>query len=368
MKRLSIIIAGLGLTLIMDGCSFSKSAVTQSLEINKSVAEGDNKAMLLNILRASEHLPPVFTGMSGIRVNSSGVGVSASLSIPFGGDADNKYAFNPSLSSEHKLNYDIAVFQSKEFMCGFLSPVKPETFKYYWDMGWPKNLLLNLFVREVKYYEMDKKNRLVFKKKYTNYPMNENEYNDFTEEMHNLIGDSFDVVFREFYEKDADGVILAKQKDTMLPILAKTVEFINASEQNKVSDSYTFKNGYVITLPPEIKRSKDENKRRFAVFYLRSPEAIIYYLGEVIRAEQLNKFYPEIYVEKGKDRIFVAYPDDNDSDDALVNVSFNNKKYIIPRKGSGKSLEVISLITQLVGQQKSASDLPQTSTIRFEAE
>jgi len=48
MKRFILFVYGLGFVLSMGGCGFSKSAVTQSLEINKSVAEGDNKAMLLN--------------------------------------------------------------------------------------------------------------------------------------------------------------------------------------------------------------------------------------------------------------------------------------------------------------------------------
>lgn len=363
MKRFILFVSGLGLALGLSGCGFSKSAVTQSLEINKSISDGDSKVMLLNVLRASEHLPPVFTGMSGIRVSSSGVGTSATLSIPFGGDADNNYGFTPSVRSNHDLYYDVAVFQTKEFMCGILSPIKPETFKYYWDMGWPKSLLLNLFVREVKYYEMDNRNRLVLVKKLTNYPMNATEYQKFTEEMNLLIGDSFDVVYREFCEKDIDGNN-AKQKDTNLPIIARTVAFINASNNREKLNSYTFQNSYVITLPPEIKK---DSRGRYAVFYLRSPEAIIYYLGEIVRAGQVNGYYPEVYVgENRKDRIFVARPDVNGKDDALVSVSFNDKKYIIPREGSGRSLEVISLLMQLVGQQKSSSDLPQTSTIRFE--
>jgi len=323
-----------------------------------------------NVLRASEHLPPVFTGMSGIRVSSSGVGASASLSIPFGGDANNNYGLTPSVRSNHDLYYDVSVFQSKDFMSGILSPIKPETFKYYWDMGWPKNLLLNLFVREVKYYKyhnVDGKNRLVLVKRLTNYPIDEKQYSEFTEEMYKLVRDSFDVVYKEFYEKKAQSEELAQQKDTQTPIVAKTVEFINATEQNE-KDSYTFKNDYVITLPPEIKKdAKKTGIKKFAVFYLRSPEAIIYYLGEIVRAERLKSFYPEVYVGKDKkDKIFVARPAVNSIDDALVSVSFNDKKYIIPKEDSGRSLEVISLLMQLVGQQKSSSDLPQTSTIRFE--
>lgn len=365
------------LILNMAGCSFSKSAVHQSININKSVAEGDNKIMMLNVLRAYKHMPPVFTSLSNIHSSSPSEESSLNFSIPFGGDADNSYGFTPGIRSSHSLSYDIAVFQSEEFMRAILNPIKPETFKYYWDQGWPKHLLLNLFVEEIRFYHRNKDNTLSLRKRFENYPIDSLKYNNFSREMHYLIQDSLDVVLKEKYEINVDGK-LAKIKDIETPLISNTVCFVKSDTlKNKVKyNSYTFNNKYQITLPPEIKDFSEKVRKLhpdlveckdLAVLYLRSPESILYYLGEIVRSKLEKNYDTKVLSGRKEDPIFVVRPESqSESNNSLLSVDFEDVKYIVPsREESGRTMEVISLLNQLIGQTKSSKDLPQTSTIRF---
>ncbi len=151
MKRSFLIIVTLIAHVPIGGCSFYKGAVDQSMEINRSVAEGELESLFLNVLRASERMPPVFTVMSEIKVSAPDIEGSANLEIPFGVDAKNAYTLSPGIASKYGLSYDIDILQSQEFMRGFLAPIKPDLFKYYWDMGWHKSLLL---IQQIKLANM----------------------------------------------------------------------------------------------------------------------------------------------------------------------------------------------------------------------
>ena len=94
-----------------------------------------------------------FTAVSQIRgslsISSTG---SLGLTVPFGGDAGSTFTLSPSLNLSHSSSpsFDVAILDTKEFMSGILTPVDMKLIEYYWQQGWPKELLLYLFIREVK--------------------------------------------------------------------------------------------------------------------------------------------------------------------------------------------------------------------------
>lgn len=426
MKRSSILIICSVLYFMIGGCSFYKGAVDQSMEINKSVGTGDLQSMFLNVVRASKHMPPVITALSEIQVSAPSIEGSGSLEFPFGVDSENAFKLTPSLTSKYGLSYKVNVLQTQEFMRGFLSPIDPHLFKYFWDMGWRKTLLLNLFVREIKYFEItyakDKENvverirpdsvKLI--KKYVNYPMDQKKRSDFNDEVNKMVyDDELEILYYEHYEKDAaadtscstpdggDGAGEAKRKGRKIArgkdnasVMNEIVFFEftggsncfpdtakNSEEGAKECCSYACKENFFLTFPPEVKDKAVRDRiglgDRIAVIYLRSPEAVLYYLGEVVRAQNRDgdkRYTPRIKVpdpeKKGKyknEAIFLAGPSSTcDSCKALLSVKLNGEKWIIPDVNHEENLsfEVLSLLSQLIGLRKNEKDMPVTPTLR----
>lgn len=122
---------------------------------------------------------------------------------------------------------------------------------------------------------------------------------------------------------------------------------------------------------------------------IRSPEAILYYLGELIRAEkvvgtvdaddtQTQPFRASINLDPGDDPenpsvknacFFAIETAEADTGDTpLVQVNFEGRKYVIPHKAEGcerdVTLHVMSLLEELIGLQKKGSELPTIPVVR----
>jgi hypothetical protein len=107
---------------------------------------------------------------------------------------------------------------------------------------------------------------------------------------------------------------------------------------------------------------------------LRSPEAILYYLGEIMRAEKDSKddlmsYKPIIYLcdKKVPAPLFVAREATADDKNPFVTVDYEGTKYIIPRESddgdekkcsANNSIHVLSLVSLLIARQVKVSELP----------
>jgi hypothetical protein len=116
--------------------------------------------------------------------------------------------------------------------------------------------------------------------------------------------------------------------------------------------------------------------------YLRSPEAILYYLGEILRAEirgekkgKKNFNIPIIYAGIGecegtKSWLFYARKVTGEDDTPCVSVDYEGSRYVIPGRSDTKkgccrdrSMHVLSLVSLLIGQQKESKLVPTTATV-----
>lgn len=151
--------------------------------------------------------------------------------------------------------------------------------------------------------------------------------------------------------------------------------------------------------------------------FIRSPEAVLYYLGQLARVEEQLDKVPRICVGSKVEPLFVARPTGLGCFENIVTVTYDGKWYTIPKdpeerkRGSsdagaaekgeaqaqknepeqacaetefrkpgpeehlyikladldcdpGRSMHALSLITQIINLQKSAKDLPTTGTVR----
>jgi len=390
----------------------TESVVDRSIGVNESVAEMESKGILLNVLRAKDHMPMVFTGISGIKFDAPSIEATTELAMPFGRGGDHKYSLTPSFKSNYKLDYEVGVFQTHDFIRGIMKPLSVDQLKYFWDMGFSKKLLLHLFVREVRCYQINDDSRLTLINRFTNYPGDKVEYNKFSCEMHRMVADGLDMVIREDDFVNGDEIDDKNNKQVVLFVNNKyDAEKAVWSAPCAQKESEIIRD-YVITLPPERKGIKwnkilglDKKKnKKIAVLYLRSTESVMYYLGEIVR-EQLEpkkpissvannmpdlRFFIYEKPDKGAQPIFLVRQLDQSvnkkdvsasgsydgidpqcsqavlrqDDDVLVKVEYGGKEYCVPKE-NGKTMEVMSLVSLLIGMNKSADDLPKTSVIQL---
>ena len=127
--------------------------------LNEQHMRATNGIILSNILRAKDRWPTSYTTVSGISSSPksalSGGATFSPLGLgnprqPFMGSTAN-IAQNNEMTAEYAVN----PISNEGKAIGVISSVPRDAFRYYWDHGWPKDVLLHLFVEEtnLKYWE-----------------------------------------------------------------------------------------------------------------------------------------------------------------------------------------------------------------------
>lgn len=101
---------------------------------------------------------------------------------------------------------------------------------------------------------------------------------------------------------------------------------------------------------------------------LRSPEAMIYYMGELIETQvnSENRYLPEL---KDNER-FLRVTRGRPKGASAVKVTHEGETYAIPRDRdeAGRSMQVLSLVSLIFGLHREAEELPTTPTVTLVGE
>jgi hypothetical protein len=372
--------SGVVLAGFLTGCTIpAKEDVARSTtEFNLVAEKAGNEMLLLNIIRASKRRPMYFTSIDSLRRSMNFEYGTGGVSIPFGriGEGLNgSYSISPSAGFKNNPILDVSLLDTKEFTNGIMTPVPIETIEYYWSQGWYPEILLHLFIRRIEIGNPDDPNNV-----YLNYPGNCKEFKRFQKQIQNWEWD---------IEKDKDKAIgkfdandVSKLKNLMevqkagLKLNPEPVK----GDTTKLQFSHV---KYVFT------RKKGKETQTLdgsdGKIYLRSPEAILYYLGEILRDEMRrdpngvkdpNDIAPMISAgiggcKKIKNRLFYAreVKDGNDGP-FCVSVDYDKTTYGIPQTPDTKdgccedrSMHVLSLVSLLIGQQKKSELVPTTGVV-----
>ncbi len=391
-----IVMSGIVLAGFLAGCTIpTKEDVARSTtEFNLVAEKAGNEMLLLNIIRASKRRPMYFTSIDTLRRSMNFEYGTGGVSIPFGrigGGLNGSYSISPSASYNNNPVLDVSVLDAKEFTNGIMTPVPMETIEYYWSQGWHPEMLLHLFIRRIKIIDQNDPNIIL--EKYVNYPGDPCDFNDFQKQIQNWEWD-IEVIDRSVGKVDANDV--SKLKDLMeaqkagLKLKLKT----NKDDKTKLQLSHV---KYVFTREPNepnepannAKENKTSNEKIVfdgvrGTIYRRSPEAILYYLGEILRDEirrdpngvkDPNEIAPMIYAGIGKkcksvkNRLFYARKKRDEDKNPCVSVNYEGTTYVIPRfpDSNGccqdRSMHVLSLVSLLIGQQKKSELVPTTGVV-----
>lgn len=463
MPRIRKALLGLGIICasLSTSCVSYRSLARDSLNYNMAVEKSQNQMLLLNIVRASKKHPLYLTSISKI-TGSNSASFSLEASIPF----STKGEATPGGTFEVNPTFDVPVLDSQEFMTGFLSPVKPEILAYYWNQGWPKEMLLHLLVNKIRLRVTDKGNKgkggpatdyYLFNRPYVhNGELCQLEkfsrWVDLSvstgklaiervEERRRIgpavpdaeieLGDLIDLgkeTTLELDALDANGKKLTRQQleDGASPQAFQMhrsegsfVITIDPTEINNIFD-WTEASAANPCDPQEAEKA-DVSGRKQAneetgqlktgtlnmgdlqsaeiTLFLRSPEAMLYYLGQLLRVEERHELIPRLCIGGELEPLFVAQPSAPKCDSrSKIQVEYEGVSYTVQgglseskasptcaaaaartpwaqlqatplrQKGfdcnPGRSMHSLSLLTQLISLQKSAKELPVTSTVR----
>ncbi len=147
------------LSLALSACATMSDFSSWTVGYNKSVEQARNQLMLLNIIRASENMPLLFTGIQVVRGNGQtsvggALGITrtvqaVSLGAPITNTTIKTLAPSVNLQVASGFNFDVVVLDSAEFMQGLLTPISVLTFNHYVRQGIPLELLLHLLTEKI---------------------------------------------------------------------------------------------------------------------------------------------------------------------------------------------------------------------------
>lgn len=408
------------------GCAFRPVVTSDAVSFNRSVETTQNRTLFMNVLRASERKPLYFTELAKITGTIS-ARLGADITLPFDGLLDT-YSVKPSGSIQGGPTYDVLSLSTKEFMNGILTPTSPALFKYYWEQGWARDLLLYMFVREVRLPD----GTSVF----VNQPGDKTAMHEFAGFVECVVAGRPSLTAQEVWRpvsKDlasvaaADAVEAQKSRlrfsrndngryDLEAPALSVQLEFSCQQDSNNpkiagaaksvpeqlrsagnapVAQKLDFVSqalvglarspgpggtprDYSVSLRDLVGKPGDTQEQVELV--LRSPEAMIYYLGELTR-EQLRDNPanpPVVEAPDGENAVgtnsqlsvsgaatwplFVVRTGASGRD--AVSVGRGGSRFYIPSGAEGgRSMNCFSLIVQIFGLHKSRDTLPTTQTV-----
>jgi hypothetical protein len=373
-----IVMYGIVLAGFLAGCTIPtrEDVARSTTEFNLVAEKAGNEMLLLNIIRASKRRPMYFTSIGKLTRSMNFKYGTGDISIPFGrigGGLDGSYSIAPSASYEDGPLLDVSVLDTKEFTNGIMMPVPMTTIGYYRSQGWNKEMLLHLFIRRIEI--IDKNDPNIILDKWDNYPGERKKFERFQDKIRK---EKWDIVVdrstkaTKIGELDPNEVL---KMENLIEMHKAGLKLKNNKELHLGHEEYVF--SYV---NPE---KEIETIRPCALngtrVYTRSPEAILYYLGEILRAEIKTGDPNLVMIRAGigekcksvENRLFYARNKRDGDKNPCVSVNYEKTAYVIPEthdtdKGccTDRSMHVLSLVSQLIGLQKKSELVPTTGMVR----
>jgi len=465
---LSRCVFGLAVVAAASGCTSARRGVQRlaashladtATSYNLAIEQTQDEMLLLNVIRAQDNYPLYLTDASKV-TGTVKADINLGLKIPLvhaGKAGGNDYFAMPSVDYSSSPSMDVNLLNAKDFMTGFLAPIPTDMFAYYWDQGWPSEFLLYLIVLRVDVYKEtgDAKTPLTYVKSLYNHPDShdpkQRDLQGFSEWVYDLVhlgrpllcGDDADgaAVGPPLEKQDLNAlkflVPVAKEGLSLSPAYpgggpapAASVETWQLRQPKKVFSLAPWNEAHFC--PKKIQQTdasgtsspSDQNgAQRPAPFTpanviargptgshvvfgltLRSPEGVLYYLGQLARLENRAKEQRALLIhvcdyksgcadseggEPPVSPLFVAL--DRQGHGACPSIiwvrSLDGSDYMIPRAGedpkkipgtgqflqladvahlctTGRSMHALDLLSQLIGLQKTAKDFTTTSTVK----
>lgn len=418
------------LIALVTGCSFGGQIAKHAVEYNLAAEDAENQMLFLNVVRAAKRMPMHFTRIDKITGNLEGsISINGRAPLEAGANAANAGFLSPTFGGATKPSFDVEILDSKDFFTGILSPIPTDVFNHYEQQGWPKALLLHTMVEDIavsyaigddaKLKLCHLENRLGFNQKTKSYEAFQHydglvrllseDFVEFTEDTGDAeaFGPLLDAAAIEDIsviknlKKDGFGFDL-KAGDASMFRLEKAPSNIafKLSSQRLRNVLYTYRDvvqqntcreeafEYLIryasaeneaaraNLAPlggidyrSIETAPDDFKVS-AVMTLRSAQGVLYYLGELARA-QIGKgiaVKTRAFSDAGAALFRIGRHTSPAEINAAISVQHQGEWYSVAKPGfdfQDHSLQLLTLARQLLALNIEAKEFRGTQTVRF---
>jgi hypothetical protein len=371
--------------LALGGCVSSGHISRRTVDYNEAVEAARGQVLLLNVLRARDRRPMVFTGLTRITGSvraESRLGVAGTV----GEGAPKTANLSPSVSVVDSPSFDIAVLDSQEFTRGIMTPVSFELIEYFWDQGFVPEILLYLGVERIDVAcPTDEAPRGL-----QNDPRAPS-FATFRALVESLADTGRWETARHLSEEigpplDAVEVLrlpnlvqVAGGRLRLLPRPDGKWQLVRPSERLRLvaeaADPCTLSGAartrlvlYDTKAALDTAPAEGPGTRR-ARLVARSPQSVLFYLGEMARpGREVTIRAREGRQPEGERRLFVVR-DARVCPQAVVSAGYGGTRWVIPDGTGdchpGRSMQVLSLAAQLLSLQQSARDLPAGGSLRI---
>jgi hypothetical protein len=421
-------LAALAIAAALAGCAGEGSIAERATAYNKALERTGNQELLLNILRASRRRPEYFSYISQVHAGPGVSLPSAALSWPIGPGAGNVAgSVAATLGYVGTGSFDVGALDTDDFMRGITSAVDLRTVAHYWGQGWSPELLWFLLVRKVELRRGDASSsdtahdlwmprgawpRGTHESRadpgvvtFENYPGDDDGFLAFKAISHRLLDERFGLDPTEVaHTVDVGAPMDAKQAQDLHAVLADAsrglaLERLPDGRYQLQRTTYSFAFSYPgacfgtvrttgYAAPPDAPvpaadAEKCARPPQTITIFLRSPEGVQYYLGELVRVAlrkaaegRPNILSANVCGRRGnasRETLLFDVRRLRPADRSPLEVEFEGERYGVPEEPAGadefrqcdaeSTMHVLSFVSQLLALQRSARDLPATGVV-----
>jgi hypothetical protein len=353
-----------------------------AVNYHQAVEDTANNILVTNILRARDRAPLHFSDLAIVR-GSLQENASVQATFPFGPlhgtNARNSLQVG-GVSLQNAPGFDLSTLDTQEFTKGILSPIDPLFIKYFLDQGTDPRVILLLFFAGLKTgdglvlrNDPDELDQFFQYVRFVNAEHNGLYVNAYYELR--SIGAPFSLNMHDSFKevagldmtkvrikKEPDGkyrlyTISPDQKAAFCRYLGQDptgrarYKLLQISKGIARSGDEACSNAEVVVDPAETK--KDE-------LFIRSPAAIIEYLGSLLRLQQT--IGRGITLDPG--RQYALFELTEASEHPRFTIEYRGRWYSVDEASErDHTLAVLALVTQLLNSYKSAKDIPSTRSV-----
>lgn len=406
----------LGLVFFCTGCanyrdvtiSMARAAVE---DYNAMQADAENRMFLTNVLRAKDRLPRHFTTIgSGSVQQAAGLSVAPGVGLAFADSGvSRQFSLGGSLLTTPRV--ELSTLSTQGFLTGYITPVTNQTLAYFFNQGFERGLVLHLFVGSFSICSVDKGQARKCES-FVNDPFEKESYNSFNNLVRDLVRSNVALTRRT--EQQVLGPLMSREeafktfaaklaepgskleldegclKETSSESAAAASCWRLTAEKSAVSLEFDCaKGGTTVHLKqfcgsqekavasraeliPATTRSDSDKSETTLEVTIRSPEALIYYLGQVARCkagagtsaatECIVAEYPR--QAGGADYVIFDLGTPDCTEGAVgVGVQYAEKSWNLCGGGENSSLTTLTIAQLALGLQKDARELALTTPI-----
>lgn len=410
------------------GCSFRGDIVRNALDYNRAMEDIANQELLLNVLRSKDRFPRVYTrltqvtGALSLQTSATVAPSQVTASPPaLGNTVTTTIGGNAGLTVRDAPTFVLSNLDSQAFRRGISQAVDPDVVLNYWRQGFPKAVLLQLFVRRVDVIKPSRDNCF-----FEAFPGNKTTYADFAKAVRWFVKDNPELTKENRSPQNfgppvpvttaGPGAItgLVAAHEAKLRVSAENSRAVqlqtprsptfqirypgDPNDRNaEAKEVGTFglakpgeqepetENGRKSTEaktdgPPSRPCSTEEGDSDIAVpapdskfslrVYMRSADSLVYHLGELARAQlkEPGAWTPEVCETCRRDDEWEPFFKVLRGGDGAVAVRYRGETFRLPHPDDpdvGRTYQTMTLVQEVFSLSISAEDLPGTDVIRI---